>query len=207
MGDERMANITIEARYGKAVELKAGEAVKVINTHGTQVVDTWAMTLPDLAHYASMPHTRVSSNRLTPRKGEALVSEEREPLVIIEEDTSPGVHDTLCAACDPARFRLMGFTEHHRSCAENFTEALAELGYTMSHVPAPLNLFMNIPWTLEGEISFEPPVTKPGDYVVLRAVVDIVVVFSACPQDRLLINGTDRTPMPVNLEILAPVAA
>lgn len=202
-----MSSITIEARHGKAVELGAGEAVKVVNTHGSQVVDTWAMTLPDLDHYVSMPHTRVSLSRLTPRAGDALVSEEREPLLILEEDTSPGIHDTLCAACDPARFRLMGFTEPHRSCAENFNEALAELGHTMSHVPAPLNLFMNIPWTLEGEIAFEPPVTKPGDYVLLRAVVDVVVVFSACPQDRLLINGTDRTPMPVDLEILAPVAA
>lgn len=202
-----MSNITIEARHGKAVELRAGEAVKVVNTHGTQVVDTWAITLPDLDHFVSMPHTRVAASRLTPKVGDALVSEEREPILILEEDTSPGVHDTLCAACDPARFRQMGFTEPHRSCAQNFDEALAELGYIFHHVPAPLNLFMNIPWTQKGDISFEPPVTNPGDHVVLRAAVDAVVVFSACPQDRLLVNGTDRTPMPVELEILAPVGA
>ncbi|MBS1676530.1 MAG: urea carboxylase-associated family protein [Actinobacteria bacterium] len=197
----------VEARHGKAVRLKAGEAVKVINTHGTQVVDTWALRLPDFHDYMSMPHTRVAVERLIPRQGEYLVTQEREPILLLEEDTTPGIHDTLCAACDAARFRLMGFDDSHRSCAQNFNEALAELGYEFPFVPAPINLFMNIPWTDDGSISFEPTVSKPGDYVVLRAEMDAVVVFSACPQDNLRINGEERVPMPVEVEILPPVAA
>lgn len=193
--------ITIPAGTGKAVKLSAGSAVKVINTHGSQVVDTWALTA-DQEHVLSMPHTRVALSRLRPRQGDELVTEERRPLLILEEDTSPGVHDTLCAACDPDRFRLLGVEGHHRSCAENFEEGLAELGVSFGYVPAPLNLFMNIPWTADGEISFDPPLTKPGDYVVLRAVVDAIVAFSSCPQDLLLINGTERKPMPVDLELI-----
>jgi uncharacterized protein YcgI (DUF1989 family) len=197
----------VPARHGKAVKLSKGEAVKVINTHGTQVVDTWALRLPDLGEYMSMPHTRVAVERLVPRQGEHLVTQEREPILLLEEDTTPGVHDTLCAACDPARYRQMGSDSDHRSCAQNFNEALAELDLSFPLVPAPINLFMNIPWTDDGSISFEPTVSKPGDYVVLRAEVDAVVVFSACPQDKLPINGTALMPMPVDLEIMPPVAA
>jgi len=53
------------------------------------------------------------------------------------------------------------------------------------------NLFMNIPVKNGVDISFEPPVTKPGDYVRFRAEMNCVVGFSACPQDMLPINGKD----------------
>ena len=53
---------------------------------------------------------------------------------------------------------------------------------------------MNVPVTKEGDgakrgVSFEPPLTKKGDYVVLKAERDAVVVMSSCPQDVLSING------------------
>jgi hypothetical protein len=48
---------------------------------------------------------------------------------------------------------------------------------------------MNIPWTKEGDVSFEAPKTKRGDYIKLRAERDVVIVMSACPQDILSING------------------
>jgi uncharacterized protein YcgI (DUF1989 family) len=67
---------------------------------------------------------------------------------------------------------------------------LAGLGLTTAHVPSPLNLFMNIPWSSEGGLSFAaPPKPLPGGYVMLRAEMDLVIAFSACPQDVLPING------------------
>jgi hypothetical protein len=121
------------------------------------------------------------------------------------EDTSPGVHDTLIAACDPQRYKELGVEkwEEHGSCSENCVLALKEINersglkgkraigsdVTVNTVPAPLNLFMNIPWTKEGDVSFDPPKTKRGDYIKFRAERDVVVVMSACPQDVLAING------------------
>jgi uncharacterized protein YcgI (DUF1989 family) len=67
---------------------------------------------------------------------------------------------------------------------------LAELGLSPLHVPSPLNLFMNIPWSQSGGLSFAaPPKPLPGGYVLLRAEMDLVIAFSACPQDVLPING------------------
>ena len=51
--------VTIPAGHGKAVRLVAGQSVKLINTHGTQVVDAWAHNAYDLTEYMSMESTRV----------------------------------------------------------------------------------------------------------------------------------------------------
>ena len=134
-----------------------------------------------------------------------MVSNLRAPIMTLLEDTSPGIHDTLIAACDPQRYKELGVEkwEEHGSCAENLVFALKELNeksglkgrkaigrdVTVNAVPSPLNLFMNIPWTEEGDVSFEAPKCKRGNYVKFRAERDLVVVMSACPQDVLSING------------------
>jgi uncharacterized protein len=193
---------TIPARRGMAAEVRAGQRVKVINTHGHQVVDTWAFNRYDLRESMSMEHTRATLTRMTPRVGDALYSNRRRALLELEEDTSPGVHDTLMAACDDYRYGLLGCTEYHDNCTDNLHGAMHALGLTAPETPSPLNLFMNIPWQGDGTLSFEPPVTRPGDYVVLLAAIDLVVVFSACPQDLLPINGVGTPPTEAHFQIL-----
>ena len=79
--------------------------------------------------------------------------------------------------------------EYHRSCTDNLHEALKELGLTAPQVPSPFNLWMNIPWTEApqpcGSLEFVAPVSKPGDYIVMKAEMDCIVAFSACPQVTL----------------------
>lgn len=155
--------------------------------------------------YLSMPHSRAQTLHLTPRVNDTLVSNLREPILTIVEDTSGGVHDTLMAACDPQRYRGLEVEnwEEHGSCAENLVLALKELNeraglkgakaigaeVTINSVPAPLNLFMNIPWDDKGDISFSAPKSKAEGFVRLKAERDVVVVMSACPQDVLDINA------------------
>ena len=69
-----------------------------------------------------------------------------------------------------------------------------ELGLRPPEVPSPLNLFMNIPVKDGKVLEFCPPVSRPGDRVALVAEMDCIVVFSACPQDILPINGIGRKP-------------
>ncbi len=193
---------TIPARQGRAVRVTAGQRVKVINTHGAQVVDTWAFNGTDLAEHMSMEHTRATLLKLVPEVGDALYSNRRRPILTLVEDTSPGVHDTLLAACDEHRYRLLGCTERHDNCTDNLAAALAALGLEAPATPSPLNLFMRIPWSAEGRLAFEAPVSRPGDYVVLEANLDVVVAFSACPQDILPVNGEACSPTEAHFEIL-----
>lgn len=155
--------------------------------------------------FMSMPHSRAAMLHLRPRVNDTLVSNLREPIMTIVEDTSGGVHDTLMAACDPQRYKGLNVDnwEEHGSCAENLVLALKELNeraglkggkavgaeVTINNVPAPLNLFMNIPWDDKGDISFDAPKSKKEGFVRLKAERDIVVVMSACPQDVLDINA------------------
>lgn len=196
-------HITIPARSGKAAFVNSGQTIRVINTHGEQVVDTWAFNRHDLHEFMSMEHTRAALCRLIPIPGDALHSNHRRPILTLTEDTSGGIHDTLIAACDRYRYIGLGAGEHHDNCTDNLAHALAELGLAPPETPSPLNLFMNIPWTKEGSLSFDAPVSTPGCYVALRAELDLVIAFSACPQDILPINGTARQPTEAHFAILA----
>lgn len=185
--------VTVPARRGKAALVKKGQAIKIINTHGQQIVDTWAFNPCDMAEYLSMQHTRAFLNKVIPSVGDVLVSNRRRPMLTLVEDTSPGVHDTLIAACDIYRYIGLGVTEYHDNCQDNMYGALAALGLIAPTCPSPLNLWMNTP-ARDNAIKWLAPVSRPGDYVVLEASMDCVVAMSACPQDILPINGENCEP-------------
>jgi uncharacterized protein YcgI (DUF1989 family) len=193
----------IAGGHGRAVGLGAGERIRIVNTHGTQVVDAWALARRELGEYLSVEQTRRMLFRLFPRQGDRLYSNRRNPLLLIEEDTAPGRHDMLLACCDPWLYQHYGCPPGHRNCRDNFREALLAAGFESALVPNPLNLWMNIPVSGNEAIAIAPPLSRPGDHVLLRALVDLVLVLSACPMDVTPINGEDRTPRPVHYEVLA----
>ena len=181
--------MTIPARRGRAQRLTRGQAIKIINTHGHQVVDTWSFSAEDVSEYFSVEHWRPTVEHIFPKVGDKLVTNRRRPIMTFEEDTSPGIHDTLMAACDDYRYGLLGCTEYHDNCTDNLKAAMRAIGIVSHEVPSPLNMRMNIPVSQGGELGWEAPVSVPGDYVVLRAEMDCIVAMSCCPQDILPINA------------------
>jgi uncharacterized protein YcgI (DUF1989 family) len=97
---------------------------------------------------------------------------------------------------------LLGCRTYHDNCTDNLAAALGELGLTPPETPSPLNLFMNIPVLDGGRIDFLPPVATRGSFVTLRAEMDCVVAFSACPQDMIPVNGSALTPTEAHFAIL-----
>jgi uncharacterized protein YcgI (DUF1989 family) len=182
--------LTIPARRGMAARVGKGQRIKVINTHGAQVVDTWAFSAADATEWMSMEASRAWFMKLRAALGDTFLTNQRRPILSLVEDTSGGAHDTLMAACDAPRYRLLGVEGHHDNCRDNLHAGLAALGVKVPATPSPLNLFMNIPWTADGTLSWGEPVSTPGSYVRWRAEMDLVIAFSACPQDILPINGT-----------------
>ena len=139
------AAITVPAREGHAVELARGDRIRVIDPRGGQVADVFAFCAGDVREYHSAQHTRVWVRKLFPALGEQFVTNHRRPILTLETDTSPGIHDMLCAACDPARYALLGAEGWHASCEENLQKAMAGLGHGDIVIPQPINLFMNVP--------------------------------------------------------------
>jgi uncharacterized protein len=191
--------ILIPAREGRSVQIPAGRSFRVTDREGGQVGDLFAFSASDVTEYASAEHTRAYVNRLFPRVGEPFVTNRRRPILVFERDESPGVHDMLCAACDPERYEGLGVEGWHASCEENLREAMRALGHEHIEVPQPINLFMNIPVAPDGSLGWEPAPTRPGDGAVLRAVSDCVVVVSACPQDIVPINHGNPTSLEIEL--------
>lgn len=191
----------VPAGEGRAVWVRRGEQVRVIDVEGGQVGDVFAFVAGDPGEHLSAAHTRTSTCRLFPLIGEQFVTTRRRPILTLVSDTSPGIHDMLIAACDPARYRTLG-VDRHASCADNLRDALKQIGLTTDNVPQPVNVFMNIPVGATGELTWLPAVTRPGDAVTFEAVMDCAVVVSACPMDINAING-DR-PTPLAVEVISP---
>lgn len=192
----------IPARQGRAIRVRRGERLRVINTHGSQVGDFWAFGETDPGEHLSMEHMRPRLRKLTPRLGDPMVTNRRRAILTLLEDSSPGVHDTLVASCDIHRYHQLGHEGYHDNCTDNLRMALSSIGVALSEVPCPLNLWMNTPPLEDGNMMWLPPVSRPGDQVTFRAEMDLVAVVSACPMDLLPINGEDAVPRSLSVMIL-----
>jgi uncharacterized protein YcgI (DUF1989 family) len=180
--------LRVPARQGVAANVKGGQIIKIVNTTGKQVVDTWAFNTYDLDERLSMEHSRVALHKLVPAVGDTLVTNCRRPMLSLVEDTTAGHHDMLMAACDVYRYEQLGAVGYHDNCADNLRRALRAMSLSSATIPSPLNLFMNVPWTIDGGLTFERPTSEAGQYVSFRAEMDLVIVFSACPQDMIPVN-------------------
>ena len=103
----------------RAVSLQAGNRARIINTHGGQVVDTWAFAIEDLHEHLSMEHSRSATYRLLFQPGDTLMSNRFRPMFTITSDTSPGIHDTLHAACSPGSNEFYRQPVSHPNCENN----------------------------------------------------------------------------------------
>ena len=198
-------SFTVPARHGRALRLQANEALRIVNIHGTQVVDCWAWNAYDLDEFMCMETTRVWNQRLCPVVGDSFVTNRRQPILTVVEDTSPGVHDTFMAACDRRRYELLGVRGYHRNCCDNMMEGMFAIGVTPPrHNLASFNIFMNIRVQADGNsLATLPTEARPGDSILLRAEMDCYVAISACPQDIVRIQGRhDNTPRDVQVEIV-----
>jgi uncharacterized protein YcgI (DUF1989 family) len=203
-GDATVGTIyRVPPRCGMAVRVAAGQSIRVVNTHGTQVCDFWAFSAENLYEFLSMAHCHTELESVMPAIGDTLVSNRRRPIVSITHDDSPGVHDTVIACCDWPRYQRLGCVDYHDNCADNLRMALAAINLKAPHVPDPFNLWMNIPIAASGTIAWLPPQASAGNSVVMRAEMDLIAVMSACPQDVTPVNGRDCIPSELHFRVEA----
>jgi uncharacterized protein YcgI (DUF1989 family) len=193
-----ISRTVVPASAGRAVAVRAGQHVRVVDVEGGQVGDVFAFAADDPDEYLSASHTRTHTSRLFPRIGEDFVTNRRRRILTLVADTSPGVHDMLIAACDPERYEELGAPDH-ASCANNLRISLSQHGLRANIVPQPINVFMRIPVSPNGDLSWMPAASRAGDAITVAAAMDCVVVVSACPQDLNAINGDRPTAMEIEI--------
>jgi uncharacterized protein len=191
--------VQVPGGEGRAVILTQGQYVRIVDVAGGQVGDLFAFASADPGEYASASHTRPAIRKLFPGTGDVVLTNRRRPILSVLEDTSPGRHDMLYAACDAARYESLGAAASHRSCAGNLEQALRSAGRDLITVPQPLNVFMDVRPRPDGTLAASPASSRPGDYIAFRASQDCVVVLSSCPMDIVPISAGGITPLEMHV--------
>ncbi len=192
------SEILVPGGEGRAFTVKKGQFITVTDLEGKQVVDFIAFNRQDMTEFLSPTYTRSMLGRLFLKVGDELRTNFRNPIFKIVEDTV-GRHDMTFAACDRMRYLLDYGIENHRNCRDNFLESLKDYSLEAWRIPDPINIFQNSPILPDGSFGMEEPLSKPGDHIVLEALMDAVAAVSACPQDQNPCNGWKVTDIRVNL--------
>lgn len=176
---------TILPRSGTAFTLKAGQELKIIDPHGEQVCDLICFNAADKAEHLSSGRTLDYASRLFLTKGDAFYSNRSRIMFRMIEDTV-GRHDFLLTPCSQDTFRIIyGHEKPHRGCFGNLVEALAPYGISGDAIPVTFNVFMNVVIDGEtGELKVEPPKSRAGDSIIVRADMDLIVGLTACSAEQ-----------------------
>lgn len=179
-------------------ELDCGDIIRIIDTEGKQVGDLIAYDRANLKDRFWILNTIRLNGTVFLTTGHVLYSELSKPMLTVVADTC-GRHDLLAGSCNAEIDKVRYGVDGHHGCVENFVAAIEPYGLTRQDVPMSFNLFMNCPVGSDGSWSIVTPSSKAGDYVDLRAEMDLLVVLSNCPQDLNPCN--DGKPKPLEVVI------
>jgi uncharacterized protein len=181
-------HITVPPREGRAVKVSRGQTVRITTPKGAQAADFFAYNAENVGEWLSANHTWVTTFCVRPRAGDVFLSRFRRPMLRFAEDGADGVHDMMIAACDQFRYEFFGHKGPHASCSENLCVAMRRLGHQVDVIPQPINFFTHTRVEPDGHFVSPPNPVKPGAYVVMEALIDLICVVSSCPFD-LAIEG------------------
>jgi uncharacterized protein YcgI (DUF1989 family) len=181
--------------------MQKGQYLKIIDPQGEQVSDLMCYNRHDTEEWLSSGRTLDYASKWLITTGDILYSNRSNAMLSIEEDTC-GVHDFTLTPCSLTMFhRLYKVQGHHPSCHENLYSNLKPWGITPDSVPTTFNIFMNVPLKPDGTLSVDPPLTQAGDYILLKAQMNLIVGLTACSAGQSN-NGTYK---PIDFEVLEEV--
>lgn len=197
------AELPVPARTAIAYEVKAGEYIQIIDVAGRQCSDFQALNAAQLhkgiERTLDATTTRTLTGALYPGPGlhAKYYDVDQRPLVEVVRDTC-GRHDTFGLACTAKYYDDMGYPGHV-NCSENMSEALEAYGVARRRGWEAANFFFNSGLDAANRLGLDEPWSRPGDYVLLRALTDLVCSSSACPCDIDAANGWDPTDIHVRV--------
>ena len=175
-----MTDAILPPRSGTAFRLEKGQVLTVTDVEGVQVADLLAYNADDVREVVSNGRTFDYAETIQLTTGHVLYSNRSNRMLTIVEDTV-GRHDFLLTPCSEATFRHFYPDQPvHRGCFGNLAEALAPYDVQPDMIPCAFNLFMNVPVAADGKIRVDPPVSRAGDYIRLRAEMNLVIGLTAC---------------------------
>ena len=190
--------IVIPPYAGRSILVRAGEELVIIDVEGKQVGDFVCFNHSSSDEFVSPVHMRACLSSIRLKQGDFLYSNMRRPLMQLVKDTV-GRHDFFFPACDYWRYKVDFNMEDHPNCHDNLKEALKKFNLEHCPVPDPINWFMNNALDENWDYVIQEPWSKPGDYVQLKALHDVVVAVSTCSQDMAPVNGFKVTSLKLQI--------
>jgi uncharacterized protein YcgI (DUF1989 family) len=188
----------VSAGGGAGLKLARGQSLRIIDPEGGQTGDLMAFS-SDGRERLSNGRTFDYDGKIYLSAGDVLWSDRSNPMLTIVAD-DVGRHDFLYASCSLEMYRKQyAVTGYHANCHDNLIAALREQGIDAAPLPTAFNFFMVANVAADGRLSFEPPRSRAGDSLVVRAEMDLVVALSACPTATC--NG-GAAPKPLAYEVL-----
>lgn len=201
MQETVIAEFTVPARHGKAFVVTKGQILNIIEIEGKQMADVVFLNANDYkevfhAGWSAALNMMLGEGNM--RKLKKLYSKPpRDNVMLTVVDDPTGVHLAWNGGrCSRKVYEEFFKMPGHRSCQDNLAEALAPFGISEDDVPDVFNAFMNAEGFEEGRFDTLEPITEKGDYISLRAEMDLLVGVSACPFDLLY------TPRPLGIRIV-----
>jgi uncharacterized protein YcgI (DUF1989 family) len=187
----------IQKKSGAAFTVKKGARFRIVDIEGKQVADLVSFSNTDHNEKLSTGATIDCNGSLAVGRGDILYSNRYRAMLTVEDD-SVGRHDILHPACSRWMYVFQyGIKDPHPSCLENLANALSEFGIDENEISTPFNIFMNTRILPNGKIHIEEPLSNPGDYIELRAEMDMIVAISACCVEESACNAYRATPLKV----------
>ena len=193
----------IRVPHSSAVEyeVRAGEYIQIIDVSGSQCSDFQALTLRGLDRGRELEIDHTTTRSLVGRTypGPGLYSKffniDQEPMFEVIRDTV-GRHDTFSLACYARFYEDLGYPGHV-NCTDNMNEILAKYDVSSRAGWEAVNFFFNSRAEHDNSLSADEAWSRPGDYVLLRALTDSVCVSTSCPNDLDPANGWNPTDVHV----------
>jgi aminomethyltransferase len=203
---EPRLDVRVDGATALAYEVRAGEFIQVIDVEGKQCSDFLAFHRRKLEsgieRGLDATTTRSLMGQAYPSPGlqGKFYDVDQDPLIEVVRDTV-GRHDTFGLACTARYYEDKGYPGHV-NCTENFNGQVAPFGIAPRMGWEALNFFYNTGFDANMVFVMDEPWSRPGDYVLLRAMSDLVCASSSCPDDIDPANGWQVTP--IHVRVYAP---
>src|SRR5712672_1162382 len=180
---------------GKAIELLAGQILRIEQVEGLQCVDFNCFNLHDYKEFMHCGRTR-TVHGFNPTKGSFLWSAPpRERALLYILDDTYGRNDVLFPRCSAYVYESAYGFDAHTSCQDIQAEAQREYGLTPDDVHDSFNLFMCTGVDQDGHAFMTRQTTKPGDHVDLLALMDVLAVPNVCGADVMKTSNFALKPL------------
>jgi uncharacterized protein len=186
----------IPARSHAAFWVKASNVLRVIDPEGQQVADIVSFNADDHGERINGESTMLLNGTYVPREGHIIYSDDCNPMFTIIDDRV-GRNYPGALMCTEEMNRIRYGIPGTRNCRDNLIEALRPFGIGKRQLPGCFTPFMNVVHGPDGSAEIAEPPSKAGDYIDMRAEMDMLVAISACPQERNPVNGWNPTALDV----------